>query len=329
MKKYILTAVAVASSMASATAQYAPQVGITGSAAISSSSPQIVSWANSCTLYRGYTDIAQPSLGSVTSGDSSLATGTADFFVVSLGDSGVAVLSFPQPIVNGAGPDFAVFENGFIDPADPEKAFLELAFVEVSSDGLVFFRFPAVSETQAATQIAGAGVYMDARQINNLAGKYISNHGTPFDLQELAGTPGLDINNITHVRIVDVVGSIDGHSSYDANNNIINDPYPTAFPIGGFDLDAVAVLHAGTAAVSTAQTPASISMYPNPVRDLLTIKATEPLRLTVSSITGKVLISTEVNTEAWLNMGDYGPGIYFLSFINKNGDQWVERISKL
>jgi hypothetical protein len=327
VKKIIIT-VAAAITLVTATAQYAPQAGIGGSTAISSSSSQIVSWANTCKVYRGYTDIAQPSLGYVTSGDSSLATGPANFFVVSLGDSGVAVLTFPQLIVNGPGPDFAVFENGFTHPADPEKAFLELAFVEVSSDGNNFFRFPAVSQTQADTQIAGAGIYMNARQINNLAGKYISNYGTPFDLQELSGIPGLDLDHITHVRIVDVIGSVDGHSSYDANNNIINDPYPTAFPIGGFDLDAVAVLHAGTTSVPHKHNSSSLSIYPNPVTDLLTIKSTEPLHLTISDVTGKVLKRMDVNTDTRLNMAGYTSGIYFLSFTNNHGHQWVERISK-
>ena len=54
-----------------------------------------------------------------------------------LGDDGSLVLTFPAPIADGAGPDFAVFENAF------STEFLELAFVEVSSDGTNFTRFPA------------------------------------------------------------------------------------------------------------------------------------------------------------------------------------------
>ena len=55
--------------------------------------------------------------------------------VVSLGNGGSITLTFAEPIRNGAGFDFAVFENGHVD------TFLELAFVEVSSDGAVFVRF--------------------------------------------------------------------------------------------------------------------------------------------------------------------------------------------
>jgi hypothetical protein len=45
------------------------------------------------------------------------------------------------------------------------------------------------------------------------------------------------------VRIVDVVGSLT-LGSVDSLGNVVNDPYPTAFASGGFDLDAVGVLHA-------------------------------------------------------------------------------------
>src|SRR5690606_10126887 len=119
-----------------------------------------------------------------SSGDSSAALGAPDGFTVSLGDGGIAVVRFAQPVANGPGPDFAIFENGFPDVSDPEGAFLELGFVEVSSDGVHYTRFPATSLTQDTFQhssIAGS-MYMNARLLNNLAGKYIANWGTPFDL---------------------------------------------------------------------------------------------------------------------------------------------------
>ena len=43
--------------------------------------------------------------------------------------------------------------------------------------------------------------------------------------------------------MVDVVGSIDPmYGTRDSLGNLINDPWPTPFATGGFDLDAVAVL---------------------------------------------------------------------------------------
>ena len=61
--------------------------------------------------------------------------------MVSLGKGGSITLSFDPPVSNGDGWDFAVFENGF------EDTFLELAYVEVSSDGVVFVRFDNASLT--------------------------------------------------------------------------------------------------------------------------------------------------------------------------------------
>ncbi len=228
---------------------YAPAAGEPGSTAIAFDSTAIIGWASgSQDLVRGPVDISNPSGGNATFGTAANALGPADaqndsLPVVSLGDGGRITLTFDRPIANGPGADFAVFENGVAD-------FLELAFVEVSSNGTVFFRFPSVSLTQTATQIDGFGL-VDPTDINNLAGKYLRGFGTPFDLAELAGTPGLDLGSITHIRIQDVVGSIDPmygtrDSVRDALNpqgHLINDPWPTNFPTGGFDLDAVGVLN--------------------------------------------------------------------------------------
>ena len=80
--------------------------------------------------------------------------------VVSLGDGGYGILTFDEPIDNGLGWDFAVFENSFSDD------FLELAFVEVSSDGINFFRFPATSLTQDIVQVGGFG-NIDANELDH------------------------------------------------------------------------------------------------------------------------------------------------------------------
>src|ERR1700761_645592 len=124
-------------------AQYAPQAGLPGSTAIGAASSVFVGWATQCSVTRGLMNIADPSLGYASAGDSSLGTGPANGYTVSLGDSGIAVLTFAHPIYNGAGPDFAVFENGFLNATNDSQAFLELGFVEVSSDGVNFTRFPA------------------------------------------------------------------------------------------------------------------------------------------------------------------------------------------
>ncbi len=116
-----------------ANAQYAPQAGLAGSTAISATSNLFTGWAANCIVNRGFMNIANPSLGYASDGDSSLAIGPADGTIVSLGDSGIATLTFATPIYDGPGPDFAVFENGFRNPADSTQAFLELAFVEAEA----------------------------------------------------------------------------------------------------------------------------------------------------------------------------------------------------
>jgi hypothetical protein len=313
----------------SAKAQYAPQAGVMGSTAIPVTSQLIKSWANECVVQRGYLDIAQPSLGYVSSGSDNMGIGPADNSVVSLGDSGIAMLKFSYLIVNGPGPDFAVFENGFADPSDPEQAFLELAFVEVSSDGINYFRFPASSYTQVDTQIAVAGMYMDAKKINNLAGKYVGNFGTPFDLQELAGVAGLNINAITHVRVVDVIGSIGAHASLDTGSRKINDPYSTAIPTGGFDLDAVAVLNQGTNTDIRDEERSAMLAYPNPAIDHVIVRAGKPVTITLSDMTGKLLWNGRIEKEGSISTRDYSPGTYLLTITDTQGRKCVERISKL
>lgn len=181
--------------------------------------------------------------------------------VLALGRGGEITLRFGRPVLDGPGPDLAVFENGFSDD------FLELAWVEVSTDGIHFVRFPNYSATASPV---GAFGTMDTRALYGLAGKYRRGFGTPFDLGELAEAyaavvageveyaaefeeqlltnfPYLDLNDIRYVRLVDVVG--DGTAASAGRNPDggaypIYDPYPTVGS-AGFDVDAVAVLYAG------------------------------------------------------------------------------------
>ncbi|MEI8278788.1 MAG: T9SS type A sorting domain-containing protein [Bacteroidota bacterium] len=313
-------------------AQYAPQAGLAGSTAISASAGAFVGWATGCNVYRGLEDIANQSLGYVTAGDSSMALGPMDHSIVSLGDSGIAVLTFDAPICNGPGADFAVFENGFANPNNAEEAFLELAFVEVSSDGLNFFRFPANSLTPINTQIPDAGVYMNARYLNNLAGKYIAGYGTPFDLQELAGISGLDINHVTHVRIVDVIGSIGEYATLDSAGRPINDPYPTAFATGGFDLDAVGVIHQLPTGITEISDKFAVHIYPNPTSDYIRFSVKglhKDIAVTLTDIAGKVLQQVNLKDTDIMSFSQYVSGIYYLVLHDTNGNQWVEKITKL
>lgn len=316
----------------SVSAQFAPQAGIAGSTAISATSSDIVAWATHCNVLRGYIDIATPGLGHTSTGDSSAATGPANGTIVCLGDSGIATLSFEASLYDGPGADFAVFENGFKDPANPSMAFLELAFVEVSSDGVNFKRFPAISNTPTNTQIPGSGVYMDASLINNLAGKYVASFGTPFDLAELAGIPGLDIDNITHVRLIDVIGSVTAHTCLDNEGKIVNDPYPTNFPTGGFDLDAVAAMHIHSTSISNHDND-RFRLYPNPAKDIIHIDQSDTKTGMLSIYTGvgnKVAEQKLTGKHTSIDLTQLTPGAYYITLTSDSGTtQWVGSIIKL
>jgi hypothetical protein len=128
--------------------------GTIGTNAIFKDSSCFVAWANNAVVQRGFLTIADTTFTSNNSnkvdfGSPQFATGAAEgdgTSVVSLGDGGTATLSFPLVIRDEVGYDFAVFENSFSDN------YMELAHVEVSSDGIHFFRFPSVSEQPTAIQ---------------------------------------------------------------------------------------------------------------------------------------------------------------------------------
>ncbi|MDA3894767.1 MAG: hypothetical protein PF482_01325 [Desulfobacteraceae bacterium] len=209
---------------------YSPAAGQEGSTAIHMDDPAFVSWANGYENYEIGTDVdavwqtPEYALGQ--------AAGTS-YDIVSLGRGGRITMTFDPPIENGEGWDFAVFENAFNDYN------LELAYVEVSNNGIDYFRFENISLTQGP--VSGYGS-LDTTLINGLAGKYRQGYGTPFDLSDISGKPevqssGVDLSRITHVRIVDIIG--DG-SFFDSESNVIYDSYPTVSS-AGFDLDAIGV----------------------------------------------------------------------------------------
>jgi len=300
-----------------AAAQYAPQAPLPGNTGIAQNDTRIADWASGCTVQRGWINIADKSLGEATLGTVNDAIGMPGNGVLSLGDSGVAVLTFSYPVYNGAGADFAVFENGFADPQNNAMAYLELAFVEVSSDGVNFFRFPASSEMQDSVQIDNFS-YSDATKYNNLAGKYISGYGTPFDLEELKDTPGLDVNHITHVRLVDVIGSIDPqYGSLDKDGHIINDPYPSPYASAGFDLSGIAVINSQkppSTGISGIAGPLPVKVYPNPASDdvHITCEGSGNVSYQVTALDGVATDQGILTGNGSISLAGKAAGVYLL-----------------
>ncbi len=299
-----------------AKAQFAPAAGQPGTSAIKKDSSIIVNWATGCKVVRGLQDISNLSSGLATVGDSSKAIGIADGVnVLSLGDGGNAILTFQSPIKNGNGPDFCVFENSF------NSGFLELAFVEVSSDGINFTRFPAVSNQQNTVQIGPFDTNADPTKLNNLAGKYIANYGTPFDLLELQGSPNLDITAVTHVKIIDVVGCIQPqYARYDKNNNIINDLWSTPFPSSGFDLDAVGVINQQPVSVmEQKELEHLVQIFPVQVSEEININnfSEQSLKVLLSDILGKIILEKQISeVHNVLSLKELNEGIYFVKISN-------------
>lgn len=287
---------------------YAPAAGQPGTTAMHKDSSVFINWVASCNVIRGYQDISNAPLGYANAGDSSMALGQAMLNgIVSLGDGGTAICTFQYPIKNGTGADFAVFENSFDD------TFLELAFVEVSSDGINFVRFDSHSLTDTASQTGSFGS-TDATKINNLAGKYRGGYGTPFDLQELTANSTINVNAVTHVKIIDVVGSVNkAYAKRDSYNNIINDPWPTGFGSGGFDLDAIGVIHQNTSVGLKENTyENSFFVYPNPVNkgETINFTSTEKINsLELYNFSGQKIIISNNNI---LNTSGLDKGIYFI-----------------
>ena len=298
-------------------AQYAPPVDYVGTTAMFKDSTDFKCWANACSYKLGWLDIANKNLGKPTIGDSFSPIGKAGLNgVLSLGDGGEAILTFDYPISNGLGPDFAVFENGF------NNTFLELAFVEVSSDGVRYIRFPATSLSDTSVQLDNNAV-MDATKINNLAGKYKANYGTPFDLEELKDSIGLNLKAITHVKIIDVVGSINPvYGKRDAKHHLINDPYPTPYPSAGFDLDAIGVIYSETLGLEEATI--NISIFPNPSQGVFTINVFGENRVEVYTLIGEKIVDQNFIDTTQVDLTALPKGMYSMVVNGVNKKVFIE-----
>ncbi len=290
-------------------------VGTAGCNAIAANDNQFVAWATGVVLTRGPQMITNPDGPFASFGGDTNAIGPATMDntmdAVSLGDGGSALVTFERPIRNGEGPDFAVFENSFND------SFLELAFVEVSSDGEHFVRFPATSLTPTDEQVSGAVGGVDPTFINNLAGKFRIGYGTPFDLEELAGSENLNIDSIVYVRIIDAIGTIDPqYATYDAYGHIVNDPWPTNFHSSGYDLTGVGVINQRPVGIEDHDVT-RITVYPNPCNDRIYVNLDEIQKVELYNMNGQLLEMMQPNdTHFMLDMQQYPAGMYLLKVGN-------------
>ena len=121
-------------------ATYAPAPPDPTTTAVAYNDARVVAWATGVASYLPGTGVSDPKwmMPSQAFGPA----GTDTTAVVVLGNGGTITLTFDSPITDGASWDFAVFENSFAS-----DIFLELGFVEVSSDGSHFARFDSAFQS--------------------------------------------------------------------------------------------------------------------------------------------------------------------------------------
>lgn len=144
--------------------------------------------------------------------------------VVSLGAGGEIVLAFGElGIVDGPGPDLIVFENAFWPGGDPTQVFYELAEVSVSEDGETWQTFACDTAGDGAGNFPGCAgwtptLVYDAAKLVPL--DPAQSGGDAFDLADLG------LKKARFVKIHDL------------------QTLPPGGTTTGFDLDAVAAIHA-------------------------------------------------------------------------------------
>jgi hypothetical protein len=193
----------------------------------------------------GGTFMPASALGAAVGGGA--GSGSAD--VHSLGTDGYLTLGFPVVMVDGPGADFLVAENPFT--IAPSRIYAELMFVEVTSNGTDFARFPArffggdgspfaINTVGFVSGLAGqTPVFANANSPGIDPQDIVEAGGDAFDLADLRSHPlvrsgAVNLRNITQVRLVDVVSG----QSLDERGRAILDPSS-----GSADVDAVTVIH--------------------------------------------------------------------------------------
>ena len=133
-----------------------------------------------------------------------------------------------------------------------------------------------------------------------------------------------DISKITHVKLIDVIGTIDPvRGSQDSQGHIINDLFPTEFPSGGFDLDGLAVIH--EVPLSVDELELDVSIYPNPTSDFITVNVQNESSIRIVDISGKELINETIIDSKMIDVSIFDSSVLFVELSSDKGRK-VERI---
>lgn len=157
--------------------------------------------------------------------------------VVSLGNNGVVTLRFDLPLIcDGPGADFTVFENPFHANTPEGPVFEEYGIVSVSQDGTTFVDLPYDPVTHGG--LAGRAPVLTHPDNGIDPLDPAMSGGDTYDLADVG------LAWVAYVRITDP-------------GTAIPDPGDLIPPgdKGGFDLDAIAALHACDPAGNASPTP--------------------------------------------------------------------------
>ncbi|MCC6159630.1 MAG: hypothetical protein IT350_16380 [Deltaproteobacteria bacterium] len=186
--------------------------------------------------------------------------------LLSLGEGGSITLKMGREILDGAGPDFVVFENLLYWGGEFTNAYTEAAIIEVSEDGLTWTRFPFdfvadgpkgpldVPDTVPGNFIGFAGIEPTNANCDPNGDGLYNDMIDPLD-PSVSGGDLFDLADIgiaaaRYVRIIDTghAERAPGTETYDEDGDLVTDGgnlLPAYEGIQGFDLDAIAVLNGG------------------------------------------------------------------------------------
>lgn len=236
----------------------------------------------------------------------SLTEGSLD--TVALGNGGVIVLGFEAAICDGPGPDFIVFENAFHAGSPSGPIFVEAGIVAVSPDDVTYTTFPY--DPVSFIGLAGRSPVLSNPDNGIDPFDPVAAGGDAFDLATLG------VGRVSFVRITDP-----GTTIADPGNRV---PPGNS---GGFDLDAIAVLHPCSEPIAT-PTPA---FTPTPTATA-TATSTPPATTSAGDADGdgEVTVADRVWAEGELFDGDgqeaadvAGGSIPSTSGVDANDDGFV------
>ena len=101
---------------------------------------------------------------------------------------------------------------------------------------------------------------------------------------------------------------------------------------GDFGSEASALLSIGGSgvAVEEIETVESYNIFPNPVKDVLTVKGENMKQVVISNALGQVVETINTNdNEVKVNVNAYNNGMYFINVIDNNGEMTTSKVSVL